>query len=268
MTAQVCDLSRTGLRLRSETGDLGVETAAGAEEVGALVRKRLRSHFVVSLNHDRLGSLLQRRVELIRVELPEADPQGVELCCQFSEPLEQAEAELLESHLPPVRRTVVPEPAAMSPSTPPSAGVLNGPVLSTPVTGPIAVQRPQGAPPTDGGRPRQRYRALVSATRKDTLQTFRCHTDLVTGVGIRIAIPRGGYGDATAAAARKFVKRYGKQLDLRVSDETLDIWSGRVRVSGVELPANRPDMMLVTLAFDRSLALNELRSLGLIQHVA
>lgn len=119
-----------------------------------------------------------------------------------------------------------------------------------------------------GERPRQCYRALVSASHSDSLQTFRCETDLITGIGVRITVLRTDYGDEPSVAANTFAQRYGVHLDLRISDDDMDLWSGRVRVSGVELPTARPDVMLVTLAFDRTLALHELRNLGLVQRVA
>jgi len=272
LDVRVCDLSRSGFRLDLPADALGLDTPPDEAQATRAVAAALHRCFAVSLNHDRLGSLLRRHVDLVRVELP-GEPEGMlELCCSFVEPLEEAEVELLEAHLPPSRPVVaapdpVPPTAAPEPepSDPPAP---NAELLEILARGPLAPARTASLDGPAGGRPRQSYRAFVSAVRADTLQTFRCHTDLVTGVGVRIAIPRHSYGEQPKVAARAFTKRHGAYLDLRISDDEQDVWSGRVRVSGVELPVTRPDVMLVTLAFDRTLALHELRNLGLAQDAA
>ena len=252
LAAEVRDLSRTGLRVRAPASAFGLERPVDAEEALASVSEQLRRRFRLSLNHDRLGSLLQRHVELTRVEFPEDAAESFDLCCRYAEPLEDQEAQLLEAHVPPIK------PVASADLK--HGRIVGGVRLEDTVTE-VSVPRPDG-------RPRQRYLAFVSAARDDALQTFRCHTDLVTGVGVRIAVPRADYGDDVRAAAKAFTRRYGTHLDLRLSDEDVDIWSGRVRVSGTELPRQRDQVMLITLAFDRALALNELRGLGLLTRAA
>ncbi len=249
LAAQIRDLSRTGLRLRVPAAELELDGVADADDALEAIQQQVRPRFHVSLNHDRLGSLLQRKVTLTRVELPSETMDELDLCCRFAEPLTDEESQLLESYLPPVKARAEPE----------TGRVVGGVRLHD--TGSLSVPRPDG-------RPRQRYRAFVSTNREGTVQTFRCHTDLVTAIGVRIAVPRSDYGDDVKAAASIFARRYGTHLDLRVSDEDIDVWRGRVRVSGVELPPHREQVMLVTLSFDRPLALIELRSLGLLGRVA
>ena len=57
-------------------------------------------------------------------------------------------------------------------------------------------------------------------------------------------------------------------MSLRLVSGAADLWTGHVNVRGVELPSDQPDVMLVTLGFERGLRLSELRDLGLVSKAA
>ncbi len=262
VAAEMRDLSRTGLRIRARTKDMGFQATSDLRLAAEGVAACLRHEFAVDLNHERLGPLLQRGVELTRIGLPSDAPEHVELCCEFVEPLSDTDAAYLETELPPVREVV----AAWVPDEhlpEDCAGV----VTFEPQT-PRPVKLPEPEAPKAFERPRQSYRALVGGTAVGTPSTFFCHTDLITAIGVRVRMPRADYGEDVTQAGRILVGRYGRALDLRIVSDAADVWTGPVTVNGIELPREQPDVMLVTLGFGRPLRMSELRDLGLVCQAA
>jgi hypothetical protein len=263
LDAQVGDLSRTGLRLQVPARRLGVDPAGGLRAAAEAIARALGPSFAMDLDYRKLGPLLQRTVHLTRLTLPPGDPPRVEFCCAFDKALGDEEAAFLGQELPPVREDV--------PEWLPTEDVL-GACLGT------ATLRPEGelrevpsasrkGPPT-AIRPRQRYRALVTGSAIHAPPAFFCHTDLVTAVGVRIRIPRPPAIGGAGAILARLVKQLGPTVELRILGEKGDVWSGTARLSGVETPPERPDVLLVTLAFATSLSLSDLRRLGLVAAIA
>ncbi len=262
---EVRDLSRTGLRMRVPTDDLGFSPTSNLREAAEGVAEALRDRFALDLHFEHLGPLLQRNVTLARIGLPAEAPGCVEICCQFDRELSDTDASFLETDLPPLQEVVAAwVPSEHLPET--CSGVVTLDPCAEP---PVKIPRAEHDRPTPCERPRQRYRALVRGTRRDAPSSFFCHTDLVTAIGVRVRIPRADYGDHVTPAMRRVVARYGREMELRiVGKEGEDLWTGAVQVNGVELPGEQRDVMLVTLGFLEPLRLSELRQLGLVQRAA
>ena len=268
--ARVCDLSRTGLRMRVRVADLGMQATSDMAEVARAVADVLAPHFALDLDYKKFGPLLQRGVMLTRVGLVPDAPLYVELCCEFDEPLDDEVATILMAELPPVRDDVpawTPEENAQVSYD----GVVTmrpeGSLDEKPVAvaeAPVKLPNTE-APPKPASSPvRHRYRALVTGTSRNAPPAFFCHTDLVTAVGVRVRLPRPSDAADVRNAMGKLVKVHGSTVDVRILDESQDVWSGAARVTGVELPPDRLDVMLVTLAYERPLSMSTMRRLGLV----
>jgi hypothetical protein len=248
--ADIVDLSRTGLRLQMPAGGRNEDVHAAAERLG----EALSPSFDLDLHHKRLGPLLKKAAFAVRVGLPAEAPGVVEVCCEFSEELRDDEIGYLDltEALPEVDESVeewveIEQPPAPAPADPIAAQPL---------------------------RPRQRYRVLIAGMKRNAPPSLFCHTDLVTAIGVRVRLERAEVGVKSSADASvsqtlvTLISRYGDELELRILDESGDVWSGPARFSGVELPRADPEVVLVTLGFERNPSLAELRKLGLLASVA
>lgn len=252
LAAEIVDLSRTGLRVWFPISSVPGEPGAAPRRAGEM----LSPNFELEINYEQLGPLLNKSVKPIRVGIPSDAPDMIEVCCEFEGVFEDEESGYLDlgSPLPPMRDSVdvwveveqepepIPEPA------PPVQPILK--------------------------LPRRRYRALVSGLKPSAPPAFFCHTDMVTRTGVRVRLKRGDAGIphgeqvSVSKALSTLIARYGAELDLRIVDPGGDIWRGPSHFSGLELPRNQPDALLVTLAFGRRLSLAELRRLELVGEAA
>ena len=259
--AQIVDLSRTGLRLRLPAEGLNEEVRRAAERMAEV----LAPTFHVDLHFKRLGPLLSKEAEPVRVSIPTDAQNVVEVACEFFDYLDDEEIGYLElkAELPELDESVeewVPVAAAASAPPAESGGATQ--------TAPVPVLRKED--PAPGTQPRQRYRALVAGMKLDAPPSFFCHTDMVTRIGVRVRLQRSDAGlpvgseISVSEALATLVQRYGADLELRIVDSSGDIWSGPARFSGAELPRGHPEEVLATLAFGRPLTLPELRALGLV----
>jgi hypothetical protein len=228
--------------------------------VARSVGRLLTQPFTLNLHYRRLGPLLQKSVRLTRIGLPADSPDSVELCCAFDAALGDEESVILQIPLPPLDAT-----AAWCPEEALPAG-CNGSMNFFPEA---TEEAPPSAP--EAPLPRHRLRAFVSGTRRDAPASIFCHTDLVTVVGVRVRLPRAaatlarkGAPAGPREAAEAFVELFGHTILVRLLHGEEDVWQGASRVSGVELPPERPEEMLVTLAFAQRLRPSELRALGLL----
>lgn len=260
--ARICDLSRTGLRLRVRCHDLGFKATTNLRLAAEAIAEALTPQFALDLDYEKLGPLLQRQVSLARIGLPSEEPLFVELCCKFDVPLGEGETAILQTELPEVgstTKTWVPD--EFMPKD------CNGTVTLRSREDPL--HRPLPLPPHDPRRPgtvppRHRYRALVTGTAKRAPPSFFCHTDLVTAIGVRISVPRPSDATTIAEAMERLVQVHGQTVDVRILDESKDLWVGRARLTSVELPPNRLDVMLVTLTYERPLSMSAMRRMGLL----
>jgi len=279
LAAKVCDLSRTGLRLRIQADALGMQPTKDMGVAARRVADALAPHFALDLDYEKFGPLLQRGVELTRIGLPADGPGEVEICCAFDEPLDDHVTGILDAQLPAVRDdlpawtpeedaetsyagvvTLRPKDALheQSSAVAEAPASTEAPVVTAPA--PLRlVDQPPAVP-----APRHRYRALVTGTSAGAPPAFFCHTDLVTVVGVRVRLPRPEGAVDIRKAMSKLMKVHGSTVDVRILDESEDVWAGAARVTGVELPTDRLDVMLVTLAYQRPLGMAAMRRLGLV----
>ncbi len=262
-SARICDLSRTGLRLRVRIADIDMEATDDLRVAAEAIAAAFAPHFALDLDYEKFGPLLQRDVSLTRIGLPPEDPLFVELCCAFDEPLGDHETAILQMELPEINAAVedwvpdefVPEDCSGIVTLRPRDELMDRPVILPP-----AEPARAPAPPP----PRHRYRALVTGTAKDAPPAFFCYTDLVTAIGVRVCVPRPTDAIGIREAMTQLMRVHGQAVDVRIIDESEDLWAGGARVTGVELPPNRLDVMLVTLAYDRPLSMSALRRMGLV----
>lgn len=263
LDASVRDISRTGLRLRLRVADLGMKATNDMAHAARAVGRVLAPHFALDLDYKKLGPLLQRPVQLTRIALDADAPLFLELCGEFDEPLDDEIVTILGEVLPPVRDDVpswTPEEnAAIS-----YDGVVTMRPRDELTEKPVQLPDPAAASGPAAAPVRHRYRALVTGTSKDAPPAFFCHTDLVTAVGVRVCLPRPSDAIDIRNAISKLVKVHGSSVDVRILDANDDVWSGSARVTGVELPNDRLDVMLVTLAYDRPLSMAAMRRMGLV----
>jgi hypothetical protein len=262
------DISRTGLRLRAHASALGIEKAADIEATARAVGELLASEFTLNLDYEKFGPLLNHSVHLTRVGIPNDAPLFVDICCAFDEPIGDAEVAILGTELPPLAE----EPADWLPPRAPPEG-CEGVVNCIPVEVEDEAAPAEAAAAPEPVRPparpalapvRHRYRAIVTGVAKDAPPSFFCHTDLVTAIGVRIGIPRPPEAVSVTAALNSLTRAHHQGVQLRILNEDGDVWSGPARVSGVELPPDNMDTMLVTLAFDPGLSMAAMRGLGLL----
>lgn len=265
VAATVRDLSRAGLRMRATSEDLGFESTEDLRAAARGIAAAFSPTFGLELDYERYGPLIQRDVSLARIGLPADAPTCVEICCAFERALSDEEEALLDASLPAVNETV---DAWTEPDADDAAclGVVTMRPMEEavqPVVVSMAHQRPNAFE-----RPRQRYRTLVAGTKRSAPPAFFCHSDLITAVGVRVRLPRQHGGAGPSGALRRLIREHGKVLDVRVLGESEDLWRGRARLSGVELPTQAPDRMFVTLAYETPLSMSDLRRLGLLSRVA
>ena len=273
LEAKLCDLSRTGLRMRVRVADLKLQATENVHVVVEAVADTLGDEFALDLDYKKFGPLLQRGVTLTRVGLVPDQPLYVELCCEFDEPLADDVLAILHQELPPIQEHPEPWTPEPVPEVRPSGTLtmrsqddLQERPVAVATTPAPAPSSPKKAAPTKPARPpvRHRYRALVAGTSRNAPPAFFCHTDLVTAVGVRVCLPRPKDAADVRNAMTKLVKAHGSTVDVRVLDEKADVWSGAARVTGVELPPDRADVMLVTLAYETPLSMATLRRFGLV----
>jgi len=256
---EVKDLSRSGIRVRLSTLALGMTMPLSTTDAGKGVSALLADSFSLNLHHKKLGTLLPRAVSLTRVGIPTDEAGMLDLCCKFDSPLGDAEGAMLDVSLPPFNDSV----QEWCDDLPACVGEVRFGEAESATT--VPVPSPAEAPIYNGRD--QRFRAFVSSKSPDGPPALFCHTDLVTGFAVRVRVAREAALGTQAAepvtlqhASQAFVEAFGNAVDLRLVGASGDLWSGPVRVSGVEL---QPTEMLVTLAFDRKLRLSEMRNLGL-----
>lgn len=291
--AEMRDVSRTGLRFRIRTSVLGFEPSDDLHEIAERVAAAIPESFQADLNHAMVGLLLKKQVHLVRISLVRGSKQHVDVCGRFETPLLLEETTMLGVSLPPpegsdeawdpasavvgptAREVVLPErpdPPKPTPQLPPAPSSTAAPTPA-PVESPPEAD-PSPAAPEDGRELEgdeflgftmtRRFRAVVRGSDAGDRQPLSCQTDLVGYGGVRLRVPRpDGVGGMLARAAAAFRDAYGSEPNLKLMDKADHLWTGPTRMVALDLPAEAPDEMLVTLAFQHALRPAEVRRLKL-----
>ena len=284
--AHVQDISRTGLRLHVRAKDLGFAPTRDLQEVAIGVGDMLRQTFPVDLNHEMLGSLLRKQVEMIRLSVARESAAFVEICGRFDEPLSLEETTMLGIPLPPPRDSEEewdPEqemvaPAARTPTLPqPPVRRRKQPPTPVPEATPEPVEEapdpatPEAihAPDADdvlGYMTKRRYRAFLRTGGASRGTPVICQTDLVGYEGVRLRLPRSAAPSEEAGVTQRlaaFHETFGGEPNTKIMDGAEHIWTGPTRLAALDLPPDHPEEMWVTLAFVHPLRPAEIRRMGL-----
>jgi len=270
--ADLQDVSRTGVRIHVRTLALGFPPTLDLHSTAAMVAERLDEGVVLRLRHPLIGSPVAHRVRILRVALPADAPDSVELGCAFEVPLTVAESTILGGPLSPGADG---DEAFCSRAEAP-APLLHAPARPEPTAAPAKPSRPHlladGPPervPTFVATSRTIYRAYLQGSADDALPPLVGRADQVSRDALRVRVARAGSAEESAAeATMRFTSTYGTRLRLKLMDGVRHVWTGSVRVCGIEMPAEHAQVLYVTLAFGRSLRPAERRRLGILTEVA
>jgi hypothetical protein len=262
--ATIEDISWSGIRLRMNRSDLNLKPGAGIGAAAACVQHLLGSDFAASLDSTQATGGVLKRLQLVRLSLPDREDHAVDLGCIFEDRLTDREAHVLGLALPPsvprggqVRREIQFQDRDTrrmdlhAEKGPANTESLFDPEHRDQVFVPRKPFRAVLARPGGGG-----LEPLVCAT-----ESFTPNTVLVRARGEMISFGRPPGRRDAAGAAMQFTERYGERIDLELVDGTSRAWQGRTHVCSVELDPNRPRDILLRLAFGRPLQEAELKRL-------
>ena len=255
--ARVLDISRTGVRLAMGL-EGGGEGAIGLTGIVEQLEDRLALKLVVDLHPDRLGSLIRRALQVVRIG-PVVPEEGiVELGCVFVPPLSEDDAVALGVPLPREgeppdiarRRMGSKPPRSREPSrydqVPDTVGTASeGELVSmervpraglgTPVTKQLRVHVASG-----GGLHQRplRGRALELEPAGGVL----CLDDDPTAPLVPADL-------SLAERVLRFTRTYGAELKLTFEGDKRFAWAGRIRVESVGIMPEIPGQLLLGFSF-------------------
>lgn len=103
--AEICDLSRVGIRVRISFPALELEPGCDMGDMCKTVAMVLGDKVAADLNHPTLGNLVRRVLRIVRVGRPSDGPAAVDIGCTLRVPLTDEEVDAIgvtlpERHLP------------------------------------------------------------------------------------------------------------------------------------------------------------------------
>ena len=242
--ADMRDLSRTGVRIR-------LRASRNARSAGDLLLAtqdlyaRIGKEPTVKLFPERLGALVSRTAFVTRVILPPDDPAAVEVGCRFDRPLTDKDT---------LRLGVELDVAKLRKEAPTPRADTGRREVRVHVPVPADVQRDD-----DGSRVRTvRYEAHIAGRGIEADYGVEgISTERVIVRMKRIAVPVTRSGREMIRIVMQLSSRFGGQVRMRVVSGVAELWKGTVRVSGVDLPDNDPESMLVSFSFPAPLNKSE-----------
>ena len=283
MEGTLCDLSRSGCRLRVSLGWFDIdEREAGLPAVLEAVRNAIGRGFALDMMPVDEGGerrSVSKSAVLVRMAVVPGEDTGtmpvLDLGCLFSEPLHDEEG----------RRLGLPLSALGSSEAESERERIVWDFVqghgsradgSEPKGPPRPVSFTRGGASSDASRrrlvarPKQRHAgSLRSAAPQGTGTDLLCHTDTLTphavivraGNALRYLGLRPGVDLATAAVA--FTAKFGQRIHFAIGPTSRPIWSGPAAVCGFELPEDGGGDLLITLSFERMLDDAERQAVGL-----
>lgn len=237
----VTDVSRTGVRLLVPLSNLDIDPDVGLAEIAERLDEILPPRAQAKFNPQRLGDLITRGVNVVRLVLVGED--GVELGCTLDESLTEIEAAALGVPVPMAAPEAVPERESS----------------------------PTGwTPPTGAAHTRHRFRAIVLPTNNGRAEPLVAYTDEVDGSGVRLTVRDVALLGLPAededirARVVAFSKIYGPDVKLDVLEGTSTLFHGPATLAQVEAVPGEPNQLIVGLTFQRELEPGEQRALRLV----
>ena len=270
------DVSYRGVRVRVSVDDLGVSGQRGLADVAVAISERFGDRLDARMGGGvDLGEPVSRILVLVRMSIPHEAPGFIDLGCAFGDPLTLDEAARLGVSLPVATDPEAPRRPLEWSSLP---RPTDEPELAEDVSRPKGVREvklKKDAVGTGKGkrliiaRPRQTFAGSIQRRGDKSGPRLECLTDTLTPHALLVRVNDGlkrlGVEDGEGAltrAAYQFAETYGETVTFTARSSARELWSGSMRVCGVEYFGNGTDLML-TLLFVKPLANDELKSLGL-----
>lgn len=102
LDGSIRDISRLGVRLRVHLEPLGLPPTDSILRLGHLVEQHLGARFNADLDQDELGTLVRKRLHVVRIGQECLDEGVLEVGCEFAVPLTTDELQALALELPPL----------------------------------------------------------------------------------------------------------------------------------------------------------------------
>lgn len=291
--AEIRDLSSTGIRFRLPRDvfdEMPGDVVSAMQPLEALIGAAP----VVKLHHHRLGPLVRRRVHVTRIVLP-SNATAVDVGCRFKDPLTFDETVMLGVALPAERdattaalpRADVCQTGTRESSTDLREAAQAYPLPDVPDASARTAEEEAAAraPATSNdyataaqaavteGIQQRRYRpARLRTYVAGNGESIRCESDAIAPDAILVRLDRrslrrerGGPDDGQVVGdiALGLAERFGDLVRLRVAEDGKHLWSGAARVSGIDLPDDRPDLVTVEFAFEKAMTPPERARVGL-----
>ena len=280
--ARLTDLSRSGARVRIPGAPLGLERAAPPALVARQMARILGATFDARLHPERLGSLLCKRLRLVRIGQRDRDSSDVEAGCQLNPPLTDVEASMLGLAIPTLLSDDREGESCLEARGPTVRGDLAVPTSGASVLPAATSARtePARAPERTVARqavaPARRvdattqvdWRAYVQPGGERRQSPFVARAESVSASGVRLTVPGramlnvNGSSDVAGTMAA-LCDAYGSEVGLRLVEGTSHRWTGPARIEMVEVGTTDPHPVTLWLAYARTLRNAELRALNL-----
>ena len=259
--ASVEDISLTGVRIRVARVALRLAEDADLATSAATVQTRIGSRCVLELGLRQIGRALTKKVDLMRLVLPDDQPESLDLGCMFETDLTDEECRALRVDLPDaeaprdVRRTL----SWADETRPP----LDPALVQDKVESLFDVETTA----THSAKERLPVRALrviltsvagkTGAPLVCTAESFTESTILVRVHAEQAQAWLAGRRDLTEVAHAVQLD-YGNWPDLEIADGSRRLWRGGAHVCGLEVGEAREHDVFLRFAFGRRLLPHEL----------
>ncbi len=270
------DVSHRGARIRVSVEDLGVSGQRGLADVASAISTTFGSRLDARLGGgDTHGDAVSRELILVRMSIPNDAPGFIDLGCAFSDALSQAEAGRIGVALPAATDPEAPRRPLEWSKLPRAHDVAEGVKDVSRPDHERTINIEDDADVANKGkrlivaRPRQSFAGTITHRRDQVGPRLECVTDTLTPHAILVRVTDGlrrldveeGEG-ALMRAAYEFAETYGEVVQFTARSQVRELWSGLMRVCGVEY-GGKGDDLLLTMAFVRPLENKDLKSLGL-----
>lgn len=232
---QMLDASGTGIRLRIDVESLGLKPPVDLGRIASALKERLGKEFVVEFNPQRLGRLIVRHLRVARIGRYRRKAGSVELGCRLRQPFSSEEAAAIGLALK------IPKDVARTEGQ----GAYGEQA---------ADEEAENSAET---ATLDALGALVIPIRKENPQPLFAGVESLSAEGASLRIQglvlseAAGTAVPVAVATARVQDALRDQATMQLSlDENL-VWSGPVRIEGVEVLEAESDLLLFVAFFGR-----------------